>query len=151
MSGILFEDIFNVKDIDPEGKMFDRVSRLHCRSEFSKMDMILDINNIIYPIELGDTFRLVLTTTLSEDEHSDEEDWSVLNLQVEESRAANFDYVMFGKVYRIEENEAEETDETVAVYVSFGGLLMKLQGNGCNLQKFMLGQKLYLLMKKVQL
>ena len=24
MSGILFEDIFDVKDIDPEGKKFDR-------------------------------------------------------------------------------------------------------------------------------
>ena len=24
MSGVLFEDIFDVKDIDPEGKKFDR-------------------------------------------------------------------------------------------------------------------------------
>lgn len=24
MAGVLFEDIFNVKDIDPEGKKFDR-------------------------------------------------------------------------------------------------------------------------------
>ena len=24
MTGVLFEDIFNVKDIDPEGKKFDR-------------------------------------------------------------------------------------------------------------------------------
>jgi hypothetical protein len=42
MSGILFEDIFNVKDMDPEGKKFDRVSRLHCESESFKMDLILD-------------------------------------------------------------------------------------------------------------
>ena len=27
MAGVLFEDIFDVKDIDPEGKKFDRVSR----------------------------------------------------------------------------------------------------------------------------
>ena len=67
MSGILFEDIFNVKDMDPEGKKFDRVSRLHCESESFKMDLILDINSWIYPMDLGDKFRLVLATTLQED------------------------------------------------------------------------------------
>ena len=41
MAGVLFEDIFDVKDIDPEGKKFDRVSRLHCESESFKMDLIL--------------------------------------------------------------------------------------------------------------
>lgn len=67
MSGVLFEDIFNVKDMDPEGKKFDRVSRLHCESESFKMDLILDINSWLYPMELGDKFRLVLATTLRED------------------------------------------------------------------------------------
>lgn len=67
MAGVLFEDIFDVKDIDPEGKKFDRVSRLHCESESFKMDLILDINNWIYPMSLGDKFRLVLASTLRED------------------------------------------------------------------------------------
>ena len=44
MAGVLFEDIFDVKDIDPEGKKFDRVSRLHCESESFKMDLILGLN-----------------------------------------------------------------------------------------------------------
>ena len=77
MAGVLFEDIFDVKDIDPEGKKFDRVSRLHCESESFKMDLILgwapviykfssdpiiiiqDINSWIYPMDLADKFRLV--------------------------------------------------------------------------------------------
>lgn len=67
MAGILFEDIFNVKDIDPEGKKFDRVSRMHCESESFKMDLILDINSWLWQPNLGDKFRLVLATTLSED------------------------------------------------------------------------------------
>ncbi len=67
MAGVLFEDIFDVKDIDPEGKKFDRVSRLHCESESFKMDLILDINSWVYPMELGDKFRLVLANTLRED------------------------------------------------------------------------------------
>ncbi|KAK3561817.1 hypothetical protein QTP86_015254 [Hemibagrus guttatus] len=53
MAGILFEDIFDVKDIDPDGKKFDRVSRLHCESESFKMDLILDVNTQIYPVDLG--------------------------------------------------------------------------------------------------
>ena len=36
MAGVLFEDIFDVKDIDPEGKKFERTSRLHCESESFK-------------------------------------------------------------------------------------------------------------------
>lgn len=38
MAGVLFEDIFNVKDIDPEGKKFDRgefvsrFTRRYCRA-----------------------------------------------------------------------------------------------------------------------
>lgn len=72
MSSVLFEDIFNVKDMDPEGKKFDRCSRLHCESESFKMDLILDINSWLYPMELGDKFRLVLATTLYEDGHPGE-------------------------------------------------------------------------------
>ena len=43
------------------------LDRLHCESESFKMDLILDINDWIYPMELGDKFRLVLATTLRED------------------------------------------------------------------------------------
>ena len=67
MAGVLFEDIFDVKDIDQDGKKFDRVSRLFCESESFKMDLILDVNTQIYPVDLGDKFRLVVVTTLRED------------------------------------------------------------------------------------
>lgn len=88
MAGVLFEDIFNVKDIDPNGKMFDRVSRLHCESESFKMDLILDVNTWLYPMELGDKFRLVITTTLFEDGYSDAQEW--LPIENEASRANRF-------------------------------------------------------------
>ena len=41
MAGVLFEDIFDVKDIDPEGKKFERVSRLHCESESFKVEIFM--------------------------------------------------------------------------------------------------------------
>lgn len=99
MAGVLFEDIFNVKDMDPEGKKFDRVSRLHCESESFKMDLILDINSWIYPMELGDKFRLVLATTLRENGYPDGGEWNPL--ETEGNRADSFEYVMYGKVYRL--------------------------------------------------
>ncbi|XP_019698101.1 DNA-directed RNA polymerases I, II, and III subunit RPABC3 isoform X2 [Harpegnathos saltator] len=105
MAGVLFEDIFNVKDIDPEGKKFDRVSRLHCESESFKMDLILDINSWLYPMELGAKFRLVLATTLREDGYPDGNEWNATE-QEGGSRADSFEYVMSGKVYRIEGDEA---------------------------------------------
>lgn len=43
------------------------VSRLHCESESFKMDLILDVNIQIYPVDLGDKFRLVIASTLYED------------------------------------------------------------------------------------
>ncbi|XP_018328943.2 DNA-directed RNA polymerases I, II, and III subunit RPABC3 isoform X1 [Agrilus planipennis] len=82
------------------------VSRLHCESESFKMDLILDINSWLYPMELGDKFRLVLATTLREDGYPDGVDWNPLGLESEGSRADSFEYVMSGKVYRIEGDEA---------------------------------------------
>ncbi|KAK4885320.1 hypothetical protein RN001_001591 [Aquatica leii] len=150
MAGVLFEDIFNVKDIDPEGKKFDRVSRLHCESESFKMDLILDVNSWLYPMELGDKFRLVLATTLREDGYPDSGDWNPAGLESEGSRADSFEYVMSGKVYRIEGDESNvEPSSRLAAYVSFGGLLMRLQGDANNLHGFEVDQHMYLLMKKL--
>ncbi|XP_060525184.1 DNA-directed RNA polymerases I, II, and III subunit RPABC3 isoform X3 [Cylas formicarius] len=70
------------------------------------MDLILDINSWLYPMELGDKFRLVLATTLREDGYPDSGDWNPQGLETEGSRADSFEYVMSGKVYRIEGDEA---------------------------------------------
>ncbi|KAG5679595.1 hypothetical protein PVAND_009155 [Polypedilum vanderplanki] len=146
MSGILFEDIFNVKDMDPEGKKFDRVSRLHCESESFKMDLILDVNSWIYPMDLGDKFRLVLATTLQEDGRPASQEY--IASEIEGSRADSFEYVMFGQVYRIEGDDSEASSR-LSAFVSFGGLLMRLQGDANNLHGFEIDQKIYLLMKKL--
>ena len=148
MAGVLFEDIFDVKDIDPEGKKFDRTSRLHCESESFKMDLILDINQGIYPVDLGDKFRLVLASSLREDGFADQGDWSPLDSGP--SRADSFEYVMHGKIYRIEgDDNPLEGAGRLSAYVSYGGLLMRLQGDANNLHGFEMDQHVYLLMKKL--
>ena len=64
------------------------------------MDLILDINSWVYPMELGDKFRLVLATTLREDGFPDSGDWNPIDTGP--SRADSFEYVMHGRIYRIE-------------------------------------------------
>ena len=51
------------------------VSRLFCESESFKMDLILDVNTQLYPVSLGDKFRLQLTTSLREDGLPDDGDY----------------------------------------------------------------------------
>ncbi|KAM8954002.1 DNA-directed RNA polymerases I, II, and III subunit RPABC3 isoform 1-T1 [Pelodytes ibericus] len=170
MAGILFEDIFDVKDIDPEGRKFDRVSRLHCESESFKMDLILDVNIQIYPVDLvykmcnqfqflflisngislslGDKFRLVIASTLYEDGTLDDGEYNPTDDRP--SRADQFEYVMYGKVYRIEGDETStEAATRLSAYVSYGGLLMRLQGDANNLHGFEVDSRIYLMMKKL--
>ncbi|XP_037765124.1 DNA-directed RNA polymerases I, II, and III subunit RPABC3 isoform X1 [Chelonia mydas] len=164
MAGILFEDIFDVKDIDPEGKKFDRVSRLHCESESFKMDLILDVNIQIYPVDLGDKFRLVIASTLYEDGTLDDGEYNPTDDRPSRRvrsvslhpwclvarRADQFEYVMYGKVYRIEGDETStEAATRLSAYVSYGGLLMRLQGDANNLHGFEVDSRVYLLMKKL--
>lgn len=151
MAGVVFEDIFDVKDIDPGGKKFDRVSRLQCESESFKMDLLLDVNTNIYPVDLGDKFRLVLATTLKEDGSPDDGEFNLVE-STAPSRADQFEYVMHGKVYRIIDAENQSGDvyaNRLSAYVSFGGLLMRLQGDANNLHGMEMDQFLYLLMKKI--
>lgn len=56
-----------------------------------------------YHLFPGDKFRLVLATTLREDGFPDSGDWNPQD--AEGSRADSFEYVMFGKIYRIEGDE----------------------------------------------
>ncbi|XP_069183868.1 DNA-directed RNA polymerases I, II, and III subunit RPABC3 isoform X2 [Procambarus clarkii] len=125
------------------------VSRLHCESESFKMDLILDINSMIYPLDFGDKFRLVLATTLREDGYpTDGPEYNPLDTGP--SRADPFDYVMYGKIYRIEGDDGLlETSGRLSAYVSYGGLLMRLQGDANNLHGFEVDKHIYLLMKKL--
>ena len=66
------------------------------------------------------------------------------------SRAESFEYVMYGKIYRIEGDDlGQEPSGRLAAYVSYGGLLMKLHGDANNLHGFEVDNHVYLLMKKL--
>ena len=52
-SNILFQAFFEINDIDPHGKKFDRVSRIIATSENVISELTLDINTEIFPLETG--------------------------------------------------------------------------------------------------
>ncbi|KAL8521529.1 hypothetical protein ACS0TY_011881 [Phlomoides rotata] len=141
----LFEDIFRIDALDPDGKKFDRVSRISARSEQFDMLMYLDINTEIYPMYAGEKFMMVLASTLNLDGTPDSGYFTPGNRK---SLADKFDYVMQGKLYRISE-ESREKQVKADIYVSFGGLLMMLKGDPSIAARFELDQKLFILIRKV--
>eukprot|EP01117_Protostelium_nocturnum_P017077 TRINITY_DN6886_c0_g1_i1.p1 TRINITY_DN6886_c0_g1~~TRINITY_DN6886_c0_g1_i1.p1 ORF type:complete len:146 (+),score=47.24 TRINITY_DN6886_c0_g1_i1:72-509(+) len=143
-SSVLFEDIFEFKEIDKDGKKFDRVSRVTGTSENYEMELVLDINVDIYPVEVSTKFSLVLASTLNLDGTPDD---GVFDPSGKKTLADKYDYVMYGKVFKYAEEKSPSTK--ISVFISYGGLLMMLKGDPRNLQGIDLDTRIYLLLRKV--
>jgi phage tail tube protein FII len=63
------------------------------------------------------------------------------------SEMDNFEYVMHGKVYKLDKR-TEEGSTRAVVSVSFGGLLMQLVAESSKLSRFDLDSMVYLLIRK---
>lgn len=142
---LLFEDIFSITQLDPDGKKFDKVSRIVAHSEQFDMDVLLDVNIDIYPLHVGEKFTLALASTLSLDGTLDD---GTFDQSRRKSLADKYEYVMYGKVYKCADTDSKGPPKT-ETYVSFGGLLMCLKGDPNNLRSLSLDQRVYLLMRKV--
>ncbi|KAJ5246321.1 RNA polymerase Rpb8 [Penicillium chermesinum] len=118
---LLFEDTFAITSINAQ--KYDRVSRLTCTSTDASTTFTLDVNSELYPCAVGD--------------------WREVSMG-EQTLANDYDYVCHGKVYRFEEGQ---TKDTMAVFVSFGGLLLYLEGPYRKLALLKIDH-VYLLLKK---
>lgn len=132
-TNILFEDIFDIKDMDKGGKRFDRgviltrrydvsghrltwsVSRIFASSENYEMELILDVNSEIYPLEVSTKFSLVLAENLNLDGQPSVSDEDVYDPSGRKSLADKYEYVMFGKVFKF----ADEKTPTPKLWVYF--------------------------------
>ncbi|CAE8678909.1 unnamed protein product [Polarella glacialis] len=144
---MMFEDSFTVKTVD--NTRFERAGRLDCESITFSNNLELDINNIIYPVLPGEQIYVAITNNVSPAENPRK-----LNTAVDhdprllgKSIMDQFEYVMFGKVYK---KDDKKNENLAVVFASFGGLLMKLQGNSTQLAEFHLNDGIYLLMRKVE-
>ncbi|WFD41059.1 DNA-directed RNA polymerases I, II, and III subunit RPABC3 [Malassezia japonica] len=142
----LFDTQFVVQQIDPDGKKFDRVSRIIAHSPTLDMSLSIDIATDIYPIATGQQLTFQLVSSLrrekgeGEESQADRESWRV---DSGDDLSADFDYVMYGKIFKYDERSTEQ----VTVYGSFGGLLMALTGSYRHLSKITVGANVYLLLR----
>ncbi|KAI0726417.1 RNA polymerase [Fomitopsis betulina] len=149
-SNIVFDDIFTISAIDKEGKKFDRVSRLYAHSKNYDMDLTLDYNVELYPLQADQSFALALSSSLARGPNTagdeDEKDRDVWRPDGKGRRGLeeDYEYVMYGKVYKFDGGQ----QEIVTVYASFGGLLMSLTGSFRHLTSVVLGDPIYILLRK---
>ncbi|KAJ5697750.1 RNA polymerase Rpb8 [Penicillium malachiteum] len=139
---LLFEDTFTINSINAQ--KYDRVSRLTCESSDSSITFTLDVNSELYPCVAGESISMALASTLSLDGKEDTRaSWREVSMG-DQTLADDYDYVCHGKVYRFEEGSAKDT---MAVFVSFGGLLLYLEGAYKKLAPLKIDH-VYLLLKK---
>ncbi|KAM0348774.1 hypothetical protein ACHAPU_004213 [Fusarium lateritium] len=141
----LFEESFTVTEYDQS--KYDRVARISCTSSDSQTVMTLDINIELFPCAVSDSLHVVLSTTLSLDGSKEEEKgWRDVGKggDAPATIADLYDYVCHGKIYKFEETY---DGTTINAYVSFGGLLMSLQGPVKKLTPLRV-DNVYLLIKK---
>ncbi|KAJ0298601.1 hypothetical protein COL5a_006854 [Colletotrichum fioriniae] len=123
----LFEESFTVTNYDQS--KYDRVARISATSTDNQTLMTLDINVELFPASVSDSLHVVLATSLAHDGSKDDEkgwrDVTKGNQDREPSLADMFDYVCYGKIYKFED---ADDGQTIKAYVSFGGLLMSLEG-----------------------
>lgn len=96
------------------------VSRIEGKTEVYEFDVSLDINSDIFPVKIGEFYKIAIAAVSSHDNEALEYHSIAQNSLFDE-----YDYVMHGKVFRYEEYD----DGTIAQYISFGGLILKLKGD----------------------
>ncbi|OHF01421.1 RNA polymerase Rpb8 [Colletotrichum orchidophilum] len=123
----LFEESFTITNHDQS--KYDRVARISATSTDNQTLMTLDINIELFPASVSDSLHVVLATSLAHDGSKDDEkgwrDVTKGSQDREPSLADMFDYVCYGKIYKFED---ADDGQTIKAYVSFGGLLMSLEG-----------------------
>lgn len=146
----LFEDIFEITSLNPDGKKFDMVNRIAATGTTYECDLLLDINCSIYNLKDGEKFTFVLASTLNLDGTPDDHFSYTPSINTQSSTeyeptlADSYEYVMHGRVFDIAYNKGG----VVVIAASFGGLLMRLTGDQRHLSACLPDMRLYVLLKK---
>ena len=122
-----------------------------------KLDIELDINTDIYPMQKGSWYALVLANSLTADGIEEFDLFRHANATgaagADQSGSANlidqYEYVMHGKIFEDKLSEEAGEGQTLSVYVSFGGLLMSIKGKFKDLKELEMDSRIYLCLKKI--
>ncbi|KAH7646969.1 RNA polymerase II B8 subunit [Cryptosporidium bovis] len=133
----LFEDRFIINSVD-NGK-FERVGRIRGRSVGFDADLIMDINNELFPVREKESLYIGLSSQVSPGT-----DGIVWDNSGPQTLMDQYDYVMYGKIYRVEEKQSDRR----SLYASFGGLLMSITADRNLLGDFSLDMRIYCLVRR---
>lgn len=140
---LLFEEQFEITNVDH--KKYDRAARITASSLDRATSLELDINTELFPLTATENIEVALATTLNLDgSRDDEKTWRDVAKPGVHTLADGYNYVCYGKVYKFEDGKA---DKTLKAYVSFGGLLMALEGPDSKLTPLRV-DNVYLLVRK---
>lgn len=145
MTGYILDDVFKVTAVDPEGRRFDQVSRIVAESESHGLGMQLDVNVALYPVSAGNRLTVALARSLAVGDGAVLDADAAWRPGAGPTLADRFDYVVHGRVFKFE----EVSGGRMAIYVSFGGLLLRLEGEPRLFADIVVGSQLYLLARKV--
>ena len=146
MSNTLFDYIFQVSEVDP-GR-YNKVCRIEAASTTQdQCKLTLDINVELFPVAAQDSLTVTIASSLNLEDTPANDSSATRSWRPpqagDRSLADDYDYVMYGTAYKFE----EVSKDLIAVYYSFGGLLMRLEGNYRNLNNLK-QENAYLLIRR---
>ncbi|KAJ6074021.1 uncharacterized protein N7446_001798 [Penicillium canescens] len=140
---LLFEDTFTITAINAQ--KYDRVSRLTCTSNDASLTFTLDVNSELYPCAVGESLSLAIASTLSLDGKEDTRaSW---RKSAWATRLSPMTTTMFATARFTVSRRVPLRILCEAVFVSFGGLLLYLEGPYKKLAPLRIDH-VYLLLKK---
>ncbi|PJF19637.1 hypothetical protein PSACC_00555 [Paramicrosporidium saccamoebae] len=101
MTDFLLDDVFEITAVDPDGKKFDRVSRIQAKSDNYDMSLLLDVNVELYALQKAQKFTLVLTKSIALDASVGAD--AAWRSDAGPTLADKYEYVMYGRVFKFED------------------------------------------------
>ena len=139
----LFQDIFDVQKINPEGKKFEKVNRLLCKGLTNDVQLLIDINcDIGFKVHEGDKISVAFASSLAMDGSLDDGTYKMYT--DEPTLLDQYEYAMHGQIFEFKHTKGT----TIEVYASYGGMLMQLTGDAVLLDKLQPDTKGYCLMRQ---
>ena len=126
---VLFNKSLSRLEIDPNGKIYDNVSRYLFVDDYSSLKLDVDICK-------EDMTEVLDRVEVQIYELTGSPDFEEL---LESPQVKYQDYVTYGTVFEIKNNR-DGNSSGKTVYVSFGGLLMKIQGEEKDVSHFEMDQ-----------
>lgn len=102
--------------------------------------MTVDVNSELFTLREGERTTVAFASTLKTDGTAED---GVYNPYPGPSLMDSYDYVMHGRIFKIEAKEGQ----TIDIFASFGGLLMQLSGEQSQLELLEPDAKIYMLMR----